>query len=143
VPNTPLPTNSIHTNAIMLFHDIDMGYNKPISSVNFQVLGTYPCRALVANFNEIPYFAAPSSSYDQSTSTFQIVVYEITNIIEIYIQRKPDPYDFMSSPINNGRSVMGIQNADGTQAYFPPERNTGVWGAELEAWRFSPSGDTN
>lgn len=143
VPNTQLPTSSMHTNSIMLFHDIDKFFNKPISSVNFQVLGTYPCRALVVNFYEIPYFNVPQDSYDESTSTFQIVVYEITNIIEIYVKRKPDAYDFLASPINNGRSVMGIQNLAGDQSYSPPGRNTGVWEAEEEAWRFSPSGETN
>src|SRR5690606_40156195 len=32
---------------------------------------------------------------------------------------------------------------EGTLAYTPPNRNTGAWNAEEEAWRFSPSGEVD
>lgn len=139
----PIPSTNIHRNAIMVFHDIDRSFNKPKADVNYQVLGTYPCRALVVSFNDVPYYDAPPNSYENTTSTFQIVIYEITNIIEIYVKRKPNVVGLMSGPINGGRAVMGIQNATGTVAEAPPGRNTGVWEAVEEAWRFSPSGETD
>ena len=141
--NTPLPNADVHKNAIMLYQDIDRRYNKPKADVNYQVLGTYPCRALVVSFNDVPYYNAPTNSYDNTTTTFQMVIYEITNIIEIYVKKKPNVVGLMSGPINGGRAVLGIQNATGTQAVTPPDRNTGVWEAIEEAYRFTPSGDTD
>src|SRR5690606_19822136 len=65
----------------------------------------------------------------------QIVIYEISNIIEVYIERRVPCTGWQ-----NGVGVVGIQNAAGTEAYVPPGRNTGAWSTEMEAWRFTPNG---
>ncbi len=102
---------------------------------NYQVLGTYPCRALVVNFYELPQFSCGANA---GLQTSQIVIYEISNIIEVYIGNR--------TPCNNwngGNGVVGILNNAGTQAYTPPGRNTGAWSAQNEAWRFTPNGAAN
>ncbi len=102
---------------------------------NYQVLGTYPCRALVVNFYELPQFSCGSNV---GLQTSQIVVYEISNIIEVYIGNRTPCTGW-----NSGNGVVGILNNSGTQAYTPPGRNTGAWSAQNEAWRFTPNGATN
>jgi len=64
-------------------------------------------------------------------ATSQLVLYEGSNIIEIYIQYKP----FCPS-WNEGNGLIGIQNNDGTFGLCPPGRNTSHWYAQNEAWRF-------
>jgi gliding motility-associated-like protein len=102
---------------------------------NYQVLGTYPCRALVVNFYELPQFSCGSNV---GLQTSQIVVYEISNIIEVYIGNRTPCTGW-----NGGNGLVGILNNAGNQAYTPPGRNTGAWTATNEAWRFTPNGEAN
>ena len=128
IPNTSsLPyKNSING----AYHDI----NPSISgNIRYGILGTYPCRTFVVNFETIPHFSCSSM-----TTTQQIVLYETTNIIEVYIKDKPT-----CSSWNNGNAVIGIQNETGSLGYTPPNRNTGSWTTSNEAWRFTPNGTSN
>lgn len=109
-------------------------------NINYQVLGNYPCRALVVNFNELAQFSCSTNDpADQEIGkqTSQIVLYEITNIIEVYVSRRVPCTDWQG-----GAGVIGVQNADGTVAFTPPGRNTGDWSATEEAWRFTPNGNS-
>lgn len=137
IPNAGFPVlNAIYG----VYQDTDPsivnGFAHP--NVNYQVLGNYPCRALVVNFNELAQFG--SECNDDPTigaQTSQIVLYEITNIIEVYVTRRvPCP------SWQNGVGVIGVQNSDGTVAFTPPGRNTGDWTATNEAWRFTPNGES-
>lgn len=123
-------------NVIMgVYQDIYPGpTTSPNGSINYQVLGTYPCRALVVNFKDINNFSCLASTGPQ---TSQIVIYEITNIVEVYIERRVPCTTF-----NGGRGAVGLINEDGSQATIPPGRNVGSWTAEEEAWRFTPNGET-
>lgn len=107
-----------------------------IQNVNYYVLDTgvnaAPNRVFVANFNELPQFQCNSSV---GLQTSQIVLYESTNVIEVYINRRTS-----CTAWNSGSGVVGIQNAAGTMAIAAPGRNTGSWTANNEAWRFSPVG---
>ena len=67
-----------------------------------------------------------------------IVLYETTNVIEVFILQKPTCLGW-----NNGNAVLGIQNLPGTVAYTPPGRNTGNWDAFVEAWQFLPTDGVN
>ncbi|MGG5601255.1 fibronectin type III domain-containing protein [Myroides sp. C8-3] len=108
-------------------------------SVNYQILGTAPCRALVFNMYHMGLFGSNCpynpSDIEGSTQTTQVVLYEGTNIIEVYVKNRKACTGF-----NNGSGLIGIQNEDGTQGYAPPGRNSGPWDAQNEAWRFVPSG---
>jgi len=71
-------------------------------------------------------------------TTQQIVLYESTNNIEVYIEDKP-----VCSTWNSGNAVIGIQNGTGLIGIAPLNRNTGAWSATHEAWRFHYIGDPN
>jgi len=135
-----VPTGAYHPNSIMMFHDIDPRWGA--AEIGYEVLGEAPCRTLVVAFANVPYYNAGNPN-NTAISTFQMVLYETTNAIDFYLQTKPDPNTVLASPINEGRAVLGIQNNAGTEGFTPPGRNTSVWAAADEAWRFTPNGDSN
>lgn len=122
-PSANLPLNSIFG----VYHDIDPSV---CGQVRYQVLGIEPCRTFVLSYNAVCHFSCGGLQ-----STTQIVLYETTNTIDVYIQNKPTCGGW-----NGGRALCGIQNNNGTVAYVPPGRNTGAWTTSNEAWRFTPSG---
>src|SRR5690606_37698556 len=101
--------------------------------INWTVFGESPCRTMVVNFPGIPYYDCTNL-----TLTSQIVIYETTNVVEVYVQDRPSGCSW-----NDGNAVLGIQNQNGSVGYTPPGRNTGDWGATDEAWRFTPNGASN
>jgi len=119
VPSSSLPTNAIFG----AYHDIDASLG---GSIKYSVNGVAPNRAFVINFDSVPQFDC-----NDLLTTQQIVLYESTNDIEVYIEDKPD-----CSAWNNGNAVIGIQNDTGLIGLAPPNRNTGAWSATNEAWRF-------
>lgn len=139
--NVPDPTFPILNAIYGVYQDIDPSVNNSFANpnINYQVLGTYPCRALVVNYSQVAQFSGTCNNDPiVGAQTTQIVIYEISNIIEVYVQRRvPCP------SWNGGRGVIGIQNATGTVGYTPPGRNTGTWSATEEAWRFLPNGDSD
>ena len=64
-------------------------------------------------------------------------MYESSNNIDINIFDKPT-----CATWNDGNAVVGVQNIDNTVAFTPPGRNTGVWTATDESYRFAPSEGT-
>lgn len=142
-PGPPTSGIGIYNNSINgAYHDIDPAVPVPIptfpffgnpSNINYAVLGTAPCRTFVVNFGTVPHYNCNSLRTNQ-----QIVLYETTNAIEVYIKDKPT-----CNAWNNGNAVIGLQNIDGTKGITPPGRNTGPWSATNEAWRFTPSGVPN
>lgn len=127
-----LPSTSLFPNAIFAcYRDVYPNYYSG-DGIYEGVLGSYPCRCYVLSFNNIALF----SCYDVRTFSSMIVLYEGTNIIDIYLRDAPTCTDW-----NSGNGVIGIQNSDGTMAVVPPGRNTGSWTAHNEAWRFIPTGE--
>ena len=53
--------------------------------------------------------------------TTQIVIYETTNVVEIYLENRSDA----CSNWNSGNAVIGLQNQNGTDGISAPNRNTG------------------
>ena len=149
IPFQPTNTAAPFVNAIFgVMQDLDPRYSPEDYSINYQILGTFPCRALVFNIYHLGLFGTHHNPHDVegSTQTSQIVLYEGTNTIEVYVKNRPVARDFGSSH-NSSNGLIGIQNADGTRAHFPGEdggvsRNTGNWNAANEAWRFVPNGDS-
>ncbi|RMG92957.1 MAG: hypothetical protein D6706_16070, partial [Chloroflexi bacterium] len=109
------------------------------ADINYAVLGTAPCRTFVVNYYKVPHFDCDDPLFGTYLETTQqIVLYETTNVIEVYIKEKP-----VCAQWNNGNAVIGLQNGNGTQGITPPGRNTGPWSAYNEAWRFTPNGPAN
>ena len=130
IPTPGPPPFGVYNNSINgVYHDMDpsVGFG---ADINYGVIGSAPCRTFIMNFTNVPHF-----SCNNITSTQQIVLYETTNTIEVYVQDKPTCFAW-----NSGNALIGIQNPTGTAGVVPPGRNTGPWSATNEAWRFSPNG---
>ena len=133
--NLPSTVGALFTNTIYgVYHDINPSKG---GQVAYELINLPTgCRALVASWNNIPMFSDNTILY-----TGMIVLYENTNIIEVYIKEKRvDNNDI--TPWNGGNAIVGIQNSTGTIATVAPNRN-GLdtnWTATNEAWRFVPSG---
>jgi len=128
-----VPSPSLIRNAIYgVYMDIHPGY-AGAGEINYAFFGEAPARTLVVNFPDQPYFGTECPNH---IMTSQIVIYETTNVIEVYVNRRDDGCSW-----NSGNAVIGIQNAAGTAGFTPPNRNTGDWSATKEAWRFTPAGE--
>ena len=119
-------TSLSEANIFGVSHDIDPNV---CGSINYMVLGSSPSRQFVVNFSEICHF-----SCNDLQSSSQIILYESSNTIDINIYDKP-----ICDTWNDGLAVVGVQNIEDTIAFTPPERNTSVWEATDEFWRFTPS----
>jgi gliding motility-associated-like protein len=98
--------------------------------IRYQLLGSTPCRRLVVSWNNCPMYSC-TTTY----GSFQIVIYESTNIIDNIIINKPNCLSWAG-----GTAVEGIHNLPGTVAFPVPGRNSTVWTATNQTWRWTPSG---
>jgi phosphodiesterase/alkaline phosphatase D-like protein len=128
-----LPNSSLFLNSIFgVYHDIDPSKG---GQVGWELITlSSGCRALVAAWSDIPMY---STVCNNSLYTGMMVMYENSNIIDVYIKEKN-----ACSSWNGGNAVIGIQNANATQAVVAPNRNSldADWTVNEEAWRFTPSG---
>jgi len=130
-------TQFVHKNAIFgVFQDTGTnttnGESPADVAVSWKIIGDSPCRKLIANFYHMGLYQCNQS---EGLQNYQIVLYETSNIIDVYIQNRTLCPDW-----ENGAGVVGIINNTGSLGYTPPGRNTGSWTASNEAWRFTPNG---
>ena len=133
IPSAPTVAGPYENSIHGAFHDIDPSILSTQPDINYTVIGTAPCRTFVVNFNNVAQF-----NCNNLITTQQIVIYETTNAIEVYIEDKQ-----ICTTWNSGNALIGIQNIGATQGLTPPNRNTGPWSATAEAWRFTPNGTPN
>lgn len=130
-PSAALPTNSIFG----IYHDIDPSIlcgGSPCGDARYATFGVAPCRVWVVSWDNVPHFSGVCNALRTSC---EIVLYETTNVVEVYVESKP-----VCASWNYGNALIGLQNVGGTTGITPPNRNTGLWYAAYEGWRFSPSG---
>ena len=127
--NNPIPDLGFtERNAIFgVYHD--MKDDTGVGSITTGISGTAPYRKFVIVFNHQPQFQCTTIF-----SSFQIILYETWNTIDVQIIDKPTCTGW-----NSGNALTGILNPDGTVAVTPPGRNVGSWSASHEGWRFSNS----
>lgn len=102
-------------------------------AIKYGVLGHSPCRAFVFNYKNIGLYSCCSNGPDMY-NTYQMVLYEGTNIIDIYIKKRA-----CCSSWNGGRGVIGLQNKTSSQILTAPNRDFyQTWTAQNEHWRFTP-----
>lgn len=106
-------------------------------SVRYALYGEAPCRKFVVSYSQVAMFSCTQMSFSN-----QIILYEGSNAIEIFIQNRP-----LCIAWNGGYAIEGLQNADGTEAVFIPGRNfPNQWSAYNDGYRFIPltcGNDTN
>ncbi|RXR33132.1 hypothetical protein EQG68_06490 [Flavobacterium piscinae] len=131
--NLPSTVGALFNNTIYgVYHDIDPSKG---GTVGWELIYLDSgCRALVASWHDIPMF---SNTCNSILYTGMMVLYEDSNVIEVYIEEKN-----VCPSWNGGNAVVGIQNSTGTQAVVAPNRNSldPNWTVTNEAWRFVPSG---
>jgi hypothetical protein len=134
-----LPNTNLIRNAIFgVYQDIDPSKG---GQVGYELINlSSGCRALVASWNDIPMYSAACNSIYY---TGMIVLYENSNVIDVYVKEKN-----ICATWNGGNAIVGIQNAAGTAAVFPTTPTSTIntndvnsdWTATNKAWRFTPSG---
>lgn len=121
-----------------VYEDIDCGYfnsycYNTMGAVRTGVLGSAPCRAFVFNYLNVGLFGHHSSP--SNYNTYQMVIYEGTNIIDVYVKHR----DCCASTNNsNHEGIIGLQNNTSSQILLAPERGMTSWTADEEGWRFTP-----
>ena len=140
VNNIPSATNAESPNTYFgpsifgVHHDVDPSVG---GEIGYQLITLDTgCRALVAAWKDVPMYWDNSILY-----TGMMVIYEDTNVIEVYVDEKNiDGYN-NATPWNDGRASIALQE-DSSSGIAAPGRNTRstAWSTTQEAWRFVPSG---
>lgn len=106
------------------------------ADVYYKLSGVAPYRTLtISYYNVKMLYNGGTASCNSLRTTSQIVLHETTNEIEVFIDKKPLPCpdgDFQNS-------LLGlVSDTSANKGFSPPGRNTGVWQATGEGWKFSP-----
>lgn len=99
------------------------------ASVRYQTVGNAPYRRCLVTFTNVPQCCG--TSYPR---TFQIKMFEGCGRIEIHT---------LSQPNNYSNSTQGIENSNGTTAYYVTGRSSAIWSVDSDYVAFQPNcGDT-
>ncbi|MBL7702086.1 MAG: gliding motility-associated C-terminal domain-containing protein [Ferruginibacter sp.] len=133
-----LPSASYDRALIMgPYHDLDPSEpTSPTQQIKYDIIGTAPHRRFVFSFYRVPLFQCATSI----ENTHQIVLYESTGIIEVFLQSKE-----ICASWNGGKGIIGLQNFAQTEGVMAPGRRATdpPWGTPgmNESWRFVPTGN--
>jgi gliding motility-associated-like protein len=131
IPNTGI---FVPRNCIMgPWMDFNPGVGTGSPYIKYQTQGIAPYRRLVVQWTAVPLYQCTASN-----STFQIVIYESTNIIENYITNKPTCVVWAG-----GTATQGLHNMAGNLAVAVSGRNAAVWTATNDGKRYIPTGPPN
>lgn len=124
----------IYPNSVYgVMEDIYPGHYLNNGAIRYGVMGSYPCQTFVFNYDNVGLFSCYSSGNNYYNS-YQMVIYEGTNIVDVFIRHRQ-----VCSSWNNGNGVVGIQNTTSSQMVIAPGRDFGSnWSVDNEAWRFTP-----
>ena len=134
--NTPIPNpGAVPENAILApWHDINTGVS---GNIYYGTTGVAPNRMFTVTWCQIAMF-----SCTDSIATSQVVMYEGSDRIDMFIESKP-----LCAGWNGGNAVQGLVNLGSTVAdiVFDPvlglDRNwPNQWSAYDEGWEFIPNG---
>jgi hypothetical protein len=118
IPNTGSPRNVIMAD----WEDLFPGS----TNIYYTTIGSAPNRKLVVSFNAVPHYSCRSNLH-----TFQFVLYETTNVIDINYQSKP-------LCVGNN-ATAGLVNIDNTNVVPVGGRNASAWSTTNNTVRFTPS----
>ncbi len=122
IPSSTNPTNSIMGAWMDLFPPVG-------GLMSYGTFGTAPNRYFIFDICSMPMFSCTTVEFKS-----QIVLYETSNNIEIYIAKKN------YCAWNGDYAIEGIQNASGTVAYVTPGRNfPSNWTATNDGYKFTPT----
>lgn len=106
-------------------------------TISYKTIGTSPFRKFVVQYSNIPFFGT-GSSCTGAPATFQCVLNETMNDIELFITNKSTCNSDTANWLNY--STMGVQSIGASNFHVVNNRNATVWTASNEGWKISPSG---
>ena len=122
-----LGNTSKYSNICGPWCDIDVVYG---GTITYSIDGTAPYRKYV-----VTYCATHMYSCTTQYTTTQMVLYETTNLIDVYVAHKT-----ICAGWNGGYAIIGVENADGSAATVAPGRDyPSRYTCYDEGWRFTPS----
>lgn len=107
----------------------------PDRKIEWRVEGSAPFRRFIVSYYKIGTFVTTTCGIN-TPATFQIVIYESSGVIEVYIENKV----CTATSSNGDRAILGIQNWARDKAVAAPGKNATQWTASNEGYRFTPSG---
>lgn len=126
--NTGASALSTVDNSIMAFY-ADILPQTTQGTLDYATVGVAPNRKFIVSFCDVPMFSCTALS-----TSFQIILYETTNEIEVHLANVPSCTSW-----NNGYGIEGIQNLGGTVAYPVAGRNyPSIWTANHSSHRWTP-----
>jgi hypothetical protein len=118
IPNAGSPKNVIMAD----WEDLFPGS----ANIYYTTIGTAPNRKLVVNFNAVPHYGCRSNLH-----TFQFVLHETTNVIDV---------NYASKPLCAGNNATaGLVNIDNTNVVPVGGRNASTWSVTNYSVRYTPS----
>ena len=102
------------------YHDINIDEDGLDKRIEYRIEGIAPKRRFIASYSNIPYFVA-GTSCAALRATHQMVLYESTGIVEVYIKDKPS-----CTAWNSAMSILGMQNQARTNAIAAEGKNAKV-----------------
>ncbi len=124
----PLPTLAIPNNLIALAWN-DLNPQNAGSTISYFTTGTAPNRKLVVTYN--------TSHYLSTSLPFvvQAILYEGSNLIEFHTTSISDASTF--DP--DATTTQGVENTTGSSGVSVPGRNSALFSASNDAYRFTPA----
>ena len=118
IPNAGSPRNVIMAD----WEDLFPGS----SNIYYTTIGSPPNRRLVVSFNAVPHYSCRTNLH-----TFQFVLYETTNVIDI---------NYLSKPLcGSNNATSGLVNSDNSNVVPVGGRNASLWSTSSTSVRFTPS----
>lgn len=137
---TTLPPNSI-LGAWMDAYLVTGGTNPGGGTITTQLVGTAPFRAYIVKWNNCKYFLSTCRSTPNMVLNMKIVLYETSNLIDVYIKTKP--ICSLSSTVLRYQTTQGLQGDSISKFIVTPSRNNSIWDGANSAVRYTPNGAVN
>lgn len=136
VPNVIAPDYYPPASIMGAFSDLDPRLaNSPNDrKIEWRVEGSAPCRKFIASYYHVGTFGADACAAI-NPNTFQMIIYESTGIIEVFIENKS-----CTPSTNGGNAILGVQNWARNAAVAAPGKNATNWTSSNEGYRLVPSG---
>ncbi len=103
--------------------------------IQYQTIGTSPNRKFVVQYNALKLFGGTCAN---TTSSFEIVLHELSNFIDVQITDKVTCDTDTSNYLNF--ATVAIQSPAATSYTFVNGKNASIWSANNLGYRFSPNG---